>query len=101
MIGEKYHPGALVEPLFGDGVEDFPQGRVGDLDGTVELGDIPPDLRSVGKIRRHLHRVRVDGPIPFRGIGAVRLEEARGEQKRFGRVPHATNSRPARSRISQ
>ena len=83
MVGQENHPGGAVEAGFGEGVEQLADGRVGDGDRAVELGEVLADVPGIGQVVGDGDLVGVRGFIALTRVGPVRLEEARGEQERF------------------
>jgi hypothetical protein len=85
MVGQENHPGGAVEAGFGEGVEQSADGRVGDGDRAVKLGEVLADLPGIGQVVGDGDLVGVRGLITLTRVGPVRLEEARGEQERLVR----------------
>ena len=83
MVGHEHHPGISVEPGLGECVEQPADGRVGDGDRSVELGEILPDVGSVGQVVGDDDVGGVGRFVTIARVGPVRLEETGREQERL------------------
>ncbi len=83
MVGEEDHPGALVQPGGGKGVQ-YPADRgVGGRDGSVELGQILAYLNGIGQIVGQIDSVGVGGFVTLSRVWPVGFEEPGRQQERL------------------
>ena len=73
------------KPVAAKRVEQLPDGGVGDGDRAVELGQVLADFVGLGQIVGHRDGGPVRGLVAVARVGAVGLEEARGQQERLAR----------------
>ena len=83
MVGHEHDPGGAVKTGGGQCVEQLADGGIGDRDRAVELGEVLADFVGVRQVVGHGDVVGVRGLVAVARVGAVRFEEARGQEERL------------------